>query len=340
MKYEDIEPYLIDFVKGNLDEDLEYRIRAYLNANPDFQKEIDELKDTLEFVQESPLIEPEPGLKMEFYAMLNAYQVSPPTEKTPVWTYILDVFQSRKTLTWGSFILVIFLAGYFTSNIIHQPGTDQSESALSANQAQEKPSASQAPYSEKKYQDQDLSAENSADEGEEYTLSSEDSKEPLAISEIEALDNEIPASGGISDELIAFEQRARSGEDISRDQLIKNDLNSDERIQNIYTSMKSVNQDEVIIQALIRALNTDPNPNVRIAAIEALEKFAGQNQVKHIIARSLDNQSSATVQLATIDLIVKYQIKEGASSLKKLLVQPGINQTVKQQAEIALELIS
>ncbi|MEO1653477.1 MAG: HEAT repeat domain-containing protein, partial [Bacteroidota bacterium] len=97
---------------------------------------------------------------------------------------------------------------------------------------------------------------------------------------------------------------------------------------------------ERIINALINTLNTDPNPNVRIAAIDALERFSGQDQVRTLIARSLNNQSSPTVQLATIDILVKYQIKAGAPFLEKLLDQSGLNPSVRVQAQLALEILS
>ncbi|NJO01251.1 MAG: hypothetical protein HC880_05715 [Bacteroidia bacterium] len=82
MKYEEIEPHLIDYLRGTADEAVEYRIKAYLEQHPQFRKEMDELRETLDFFQEAPLHEPEPSLKMNFYAMLDRYEKTT-EEKTP-----------------------------------------------------------------------------------------------------------------------------------------------------------------------------------------------------------------------------------------------------------------
>ena len=350
MKYEEIEPHIIDFIKGNLDESLEYRIKAYLKENPDFQKEIDELRDTLDFVQDVPFEDPDLKLKMEFYAMLNSYQADHQEEKTSILATISQYLQSKifvqRIIPLAS---VIFLAGYFTSVLLNQTQkAEQATSTIAMEETVQKQINPDSPKDDSQYASKEVISED-------YSPPSLDRDEPTEV--LALTDEEVDAEADLdiildsAPELVDAREdtgdislvtgsRARSTDDIMLEGRSIKTLESDERIQNIYTSLENKSQDEVIIQALIKALNSDPNPNVRIAAIDALEKFAERNQVKYLIAKSLDNQSSATVQLATIDLIVKYQIKEGVQSIKKLLVQPELNQTVRQQAEIALEIIS
>ena len=348
MKYEEIEPHIIDYIQGTLDESIEYRIKAYIKENPDFQKEIDELKDTLDFVADVPLEEPDPKLKMEFYAMLNSYQADNQEEKASFWATILEYFQSKtftqRALPIASVILLIFLAGYFTSDLMKQQAADTASSMVMEETAPEN-IAAKVPADDSDSKPEEIITESNST----HSFSMNDSIETIALADEEVdLDDFyeetepelMDVSDEISDGFAPASSVVNPDDPVAFDDRITQTVESDERIQNIYTSLETKNQDEMIIQALIKALNNDPNPNVRIAAIDALEKFADKNQVKYLIAKSLGNQSSATVQLATLDLIVKYQIKEGAQSIKKLLIQPELNQTVRQQAEIALEIIS
>ncbi|NJO01250.1 MAG: HEAT repeat domain-containing protein, partial [Bacteroidia bacterium] len=78
-----------------------------------------------------------------------------------------------------------------------------------------------------------------------------------------------------------------------------------DRIQAVYTHLESARGEDKIVEALIYTLNHDPNPNVRMAAIDALEKFADRSQTQYLIAQSLEQQASPTIQIATLDLIVK-----------------------------------
>jgi hypothetical protein len=62
--------------------------------------------------------------------------------------------------------------------------------------------------------------------------------------------------------------------------------------------------DTQVLAALLHAVNHDPNVNVRLAAVDALRKFAGNPVVKGSLDQSLVKQDSPMVQLALIDFIV------------------------------------
>jgi hypothetical protein len=352
MNYEEIEPYIIDYLKGNVEEAMEYRIKAYLQQNPEFQKELDELEEMLGLVQATPLLEPAPQLKMNFYAMLNeAKRAEQKKTQANVWDKILDFFRQRtltQSLAFASVILLIFLTGYWTSIWFNQNQiTKQSESA------QEKIAAEESDATAPLARD-----EKNADTTKSLALEArkEESNKTQWLKELKTT-----ASPAISDADIGLSRTEKeeakeiiSGESFKDEppaplMLEKSDnsvavmpavVEADERIETIYASLNTVNQEEKIVNALIQALMTDPNPNVRIAAIDALEKFANKDAVKYQIVKTLEYQESPSVQLATIDLIVKYNIKAGAEPLRKLLKQTKLNSKVKEQAQIALQVIS
>ncbi len=78
--YNEIEPYLLDYAQNiEVPEEINYRIKAYLQKNPDFQKELDELKETADFLDDMPLVAPSPQLSIGFYAMLAQEQAKTQT---------------------------------------------------------------------------------------------------------------------------------------------------------------------------------------------------------------------------------------------------------------------
>ncbi len=115
IRYEEIEAHLIDFLEGKAEESAEYRIKAYLQQNPDFQQELDELAETLEFSQATPIVQPTPELKMNFYAMLNDYKAHQvrPTLRTRLKAFLITQFQWQ-TITVGAFTVLLLIVGYWS----------------------------------------------------------------------------------------------------------------------------------------------------------------------------------------------------------------------------------
>ncbi len=349
MNYEEIEPYLIDFIRGDLEEEMEYRVKAYLKDHPDFQKELDELEETLHVMEEVPWQEPSPRMKMDFYAMLHEHQEAEAPPTGLAWQTWWSFFQSKLFLqrfALAGLLITIFSAGYWTSQYLEPK--DAAQPTLSQQEAAE----AQETIPLDTPQNQSLALDKEA---------------PTKASEALKLDNTLDTPQDYPQELAFAETRSAPQDGILLDDMESEDqhtgeisgnyptsprakadalsavepvLETDERIESIYASLETSQPEDLIITALIQTLNRDPNPNVRIAAIDALEKFANRQQVKYQIAQSLNQQKTPTVQLAAIDLIVKYRIKSGVTPLKKLLAQNQLNPTVREQAKIALRLIS
>ncbi|MEO1653594.1 MAG: hypothetical protein AAFU64_08620 [Bacteroidota bacterium] len=253
MKYEEIEPYIIDYIQGDLDESRSYLIQAYLKENPDFQKELDELKDTLVFVQEAPLQEPEPELKMKFYGMLSETQV-PITSSSPTWqTQWLTFFQKQFFLRSASvlaFILVIFLAGYYTASLSPESNKGAPASSLSLDQTQEESAPSEPQAEEEELAQQDTMA-----------LSNEPSDE-LAVSDPQLEDFAAGPPPGASAPKISSQ-------------------NQDTFVQQDQLSLKSETQNKEIEKELLdEEVPTIPQEQTRKADLYANDSQArGRSQV-------------------------------------------------------------
>jgi hypothetical protein len=91
-----------------------------------------------------------------------------------------------------------------------------------------------------------------------------------------------------------------------------------------------------VLSALLRALASDPNTNVRLAAVDALRQFAANRAVRDGLIESLDAQPSPMVQIEVIDLLVELGEKHSIPALKKLAGDAAANPEVRLRAERGL----
>lgn len=106
-----------------------------------------------------------------------------------------------------------------------------------------------------------------------------------------------------------------------------------ERLQGISYSAAVQSPNSKTLAALVNTLNTDQNPNVRLAAVEALYLFRNQPGVRDSLVGSLAVQDSALVQVALIDLLVEIRDERASEALKALIKNEKLNPDVKKLAE-------
>jgi hypothetical protein len=106
-----------------------------------------------------------------------------------------------------------------------------------------------------------------------------------------------------------------------------------DRLQGISYSTEVRNPKPKTLEALVETLDTDSNPNVRLAAVEALYLFRNQPGIKDSLVRSLAIQDSPIVQVALIDLLVEIRDERAAAALEALIKSEKINPDVKKLAE-------
>jgi hypothetical protein len=94
-----------------------------------------------------------------------------------------------------------------------------------------------------------------------------------------------------------------------------------------------------VTAALLDTLMHDPNVNVRLAAIDALKRFAGGENVRRGVLDALARQTSPLVQIALIDYVVETNDRGAADTLRSLAGNPMLDQAVRGRATRALQQI-
>jgi anti-sigma factor RsiW len=90
------------------------------------------------------------------------------------------------------------------------------------------------------------------------------------------------------------------------------------------------------VLTLIHTLDTDPNPNVRLAACEALVRLRADPRVGPALVEALPLQTDPNVQITLIDALVTLREKSAVPELQQLSQQPQVLPAVRQQAASGL----
>lgn len=112
------------------------------------------------------------------------------------------------------------------------------------------------------------------------------------------------------------------------------------RLQGVEWSSQIDKPDQELLNALLTTLNQDQNINVRLAALDALEKFNGDARVRKGLEQSITTQQSPLVQIALIDALVHIRDNGAASEFKQLSGDNALNAAVRQRAQWAIQKLS
>ncbi|HOW85764.1 MAG TPA: HEAT repeat domain-containing protein [Candidatus Aminicenantes bacterium] len=119
-----------------------------------------------------------------------------------------------------------------------------------------------------------------------------------------------------------------------------NDPSASERIQGVGYTAEVKDPSDTTLAALFKAVDADPNPNVRLAAVDALYLFRDRPGVRQNLVRSLSVQSYPLVQVALIDFLVEVREARAVEALKKLIEAGELTPDVKKRAEQGLRQIA
>ncbi|UOG73957.1 HEAT repeat domain-containing protein [Hymenobacter tibetensis] len=111
------------------------------------------------------------------------------------------------------------------------------------------------------------------------------------------------------------------------------------RISLVAEAPATVQPGDPAVQVLINTLNADPNPNVRLAACEALFRLRADPRVGPALVQALPNQNDPNVQITLIELLVALRDKRAVPTLERLSRQPEALPAVRQQAANGLGLL-
>ena len=112
------------------------------------------------------------------------------------------------------------------------------------------------------------------------------------------------------------------------------------RLRGVSYSEAMAQPDEQVEQALLFAVNHDSNVNVRLSAVDALQKFAGRPDVIQAMVQAIPVQESPLVQIALIDMLVQLNAKAQAPALVKLSMDGQMDEVVRQRAAWGVERLS
>jgi hypothetical protein len=104
------------------------------------------------------------------------------------------------------------------------------------------------------------------------------------------------------------------------------------RMRGITYSYQVERPDTQVENALLFTVNHDSNVNVRLSAVDALQKYARVPEISRGLIEALPSQDSPLVQIALIDMLVQMNDGAAAPALQKLESDPAVNAAVRQRA--------
>ena len=109
------------------------------------------------------------------------------------------------------------------------------------------------------------------------------------------------------------------------------------RIQGVAYAYQMTQPDPQVEEALLYAAGHDSNVNVRLSAVDALEKYAADPNMRRALPATLAAQDSPLAQVALIELAVKTKDRDCAPALRRLASRPEADEAVRQRAQWAID---
>jgi len=109
------------------------------------------------------------------------------------------------------------------------------------------------------------------------------------------------------------------------------------RMRGVTYTEKISQPDPQVLDALLQAVNHDSNVNVRLSAVDALQKFASDPEVSRAMVNSIPEQASPLVQIALVDMLVQWNARGVAPNLARISKDAQLDEMVRQRASWALQ---
>lgn len=114
--------------------------------------------------------------------------------------------------------------------------------------------------------------------------------------------------------------------------MLGNESSASQRLQGVSVALTMEKADDEVVKALVKAMNEDPNSNVRLAAMDALSKFESDPNVRKELIASLSTQKDPVVQIALIQLLVRLKEKRVIKDLERMVEDEQNLEAVKDEA--------
>ena len=110
-----------------------------------------------------------------------------------------------------------------------------------------------------------------------------------------------------------------------------------ERLRGVTWSYQTEPSDMEVLGALLRTINTDPNVNVRLAAIDAVRNFSTSPVARRGLVQALPKQTSPLVQVALVDTLVDLKQTDAKPEIQTLLGSTELDPTVRDRFKQAVD---
>jgi len=109
-----------------------------------------------------------------------------------------------------------------------------------------------------------------------------------------------------------------------------------ERLRGVNWAYQTEPSDMEVLGALLRTVNTDPNVNVRLAAMDAIGNFSGSSVARRGLVQALPKQTSPLAQVALVEMLVDMKQTEAKPQIQALLASSDLDPTVRDRMEQAI----
>jgi len=113
-----------------------------------------------------------------------------------------------------------------------------------------------------------------------------------------------------------------------------------QRLEGVSWTTRLPEPDQKVMGALMHTVRFDNNVDVRLAALDALSRYADQPEVRRDLVDVLQTTQSPMVQVALIDLLVDLHDKSAMPQLRRVQQDPNVNPTVKKRVDWGIQQLN
>jgi hypothetical protein len=113
-----------------------------------------------------------------------------------------------------------------------------------------------------------------------------------------------------------------------------------QRLEGVSWSTRLPEPDPKVMGALMHTVRFDNSVDVRLAALDAVSRYADRPEVRRDLVDVLQTAQSPMVQVALIDLLVDLHDKSAVPQFRKFQQDPNVNPTVKKRVDWGIQQLN
>jgi anti-sigma factor RsiW len=113
-----------------------------------------------------------------------------------------------------------------------------------------------------------------------------------------------------------------------------------QRLEGVSWTTRLPEPDPKVMGALMHTVRFDNSVDVRLAALDALSRYADRPEVRRELVDVLQTTQSPMVQVALIDLLVDLHDKSAVPQFRKFQQDPNVNPTVRKRVDWGIQQLN